>query len=87
MLVSAKMTASRADPSTPAIGLSAMPLSHREHGGVQADAEREDADDGEREGRVLRERTDRVADVAHVDRARPRATTASRLGGPLRSSA
>ena len=38
---------------------------HREDGGVQADAEREHADHGEREGRVLRERADRVADVAH----------------------
>ncbi len=41
-------------------------LQHREHRGVEADAERQDGDDGEREGRILRERANRVADVAHL---------------------
>ena len=40
-------------------------LGHGEHRGVQADAEHQDADDGERKGRVLRESTDRVANIAH----------------------
>ena len=41
-------------------------LEHREDRGVQTDAERENQDNGERERAVLRERTNRVADVAHL---------------------
>ena len=42
------------------------PLEQGEDGGVQAYAEREDADDGKREDGVLREAPDGVADVAHL---------------------
>ena len=40
-------------------------LDHREDGGVQANAQRQHTDDGEREGRVLREGAERVPNVAH----------------------
>jgi hypothetical protein len=40
-------------------------LDHREDGGVEPDAQRQDADNGEREGRVLGEGADRVPNVAH----------------------
>ena len=60
-------------------------LEHREDGRVQTDAEREHADDGERKDRVLRERANRVADVAQlivqgVDPPR-RPDAAGRFGG------
>ena len=46
----------------------------REHRCIEADAEREDAHDGQREQRVLRKRAQRIADVARliVQRLEPR---------------
>ena len=59
------MTARLPDFSTPAIGLSAMPFSIVKTAAFRPMPSVSTPIDGEREGRVLRERTDRVADVAH----------------------